>query len=200
MVRPFAIMTDHVVSSERLDLVPMTADFMAAIVALDAPRASEIGGFSVPAEWPREVVPQGWLQVWVARLRADPGLLPWLSRAMVLRSNRTMVGNIGFHGYPGEGDLRSFSPGAGQFGYGVLEPYRRQGFATEAAQALMRWAHDEHGIGRFVISIAQDNVPSQGVARRLGFVPIGSHVHSVRGSEDIWELRMEETGAPPAAG
>ena len=51
----------------------------------------------------------------------------------------------------------------------------------------MRWARETHGQRDFVLSIAPDNVASQGVAARLGFGRIGSHVDEDDGPED-WYL------------
>ena len=54
----------------------------------------------------------------------------------------------------------------------------------------MRWAHQVHGVTRFVLSIRPDNTASQALAAGLGFVRIGSHIDEVDGLEDILEHRL----------
>jgi len=119
------------------------------------------------------------------QLEADPTLQPWLLRAMVLRERRVMVGHIGFHTAPGEEYLRPYAPGGVEFGFTVYPPFLRQGYAREASKALMGWAHQVHGVTRFVLSIRPDNAASQALAAGLGFVRIGSHIDDVDGLEDI---------------
>jgi ribosomal-protein-alanine N-acetyltransferase len=59
-------------------------------------------------------------------------------------------------------------------GYALLPIGRRQGFATEAAQALLPHARDEIGLSRLAAITAMDNAASQGVLERLGFSPAGT--------------------------
>jgi RimJ/RimL family protein N-acetyltransferase len=82
---------------------------------------------------------------------------------------------------------RKLSPGGVELGYSLLEPWRRRGIATEAIEAVMHWAREEHRVQRFVLSISPDNVPSLGLAAKLGFRKIGSHVDELDGPEDIFE-------------
>lgn len=69
----------------------------------------------------------------------------------------------------------------------MFEEYRRQGFAYEAAGALMNWARTEHGVKRFVVSISPENTPSLALAAKFGFRKIGSHIDEVDGLEEIFE-------------
>ena len=61
--------------------------------------------------------------------------------------------------------------------------------------ALMRWAHEDHGVTRFVLSIRPDNTASQNLAASLGFARIGSQRDEVDGLEDILERRFCNDGA-----
>ena len=97
------------------------------------------------------------------------------------------MGDIGFHAAPGHECLAELAPGGVEFGYGVMESYRRRGLATEAIEALMRWAREEHGVERFVVSISPENGPSLALAAKLGFRKIGSHMDEFDGPEDIFE-------------
>jgi RimJ/RimL family protein N-acetyltransferase len=126
----------------------------------------------------------------LGQLEADPTLLPWLLRAVVLRSSGAMIGHVTFHTAPNPEYLRPIAPGAVELGYTIYPPFRRQGFATEAAAALMAWAGQEHGVRRFVLSISPDNVPSLRLAQHFSFRKVGSHLDEIDGPEDIFLLEI----------
>lgn len=181
------------IHSARLDLIPFTADFMRASLACDLSTAEKILGVPLPSTWPE--FPDK-LARRLRQLEADPSLEPWLIRAIVLRDEHIIVGHIGFHEAPGPEHYREIAPGAAEFGYNIYEPYRRRGYAREAALALMDWAHREHGVPRFVLTISPDNLPSQALAATLGFVRIGSHIDEVDGLEDILVFCVGQTDLP----
>ncbi len=181
-----------IISSPRLELIPMTPAFLRASLAGDLRQAEQIIGLSLPENWPD--YPRV-LQLRLKQLEEDPTLEPWLLRAIALRSSGAMIGNIGFHTAPGPAYLEPISPGAVEFGFEVLASFRRQGYAEEASRALMNWASGWYGVTRFIMSISPDNIPSQALAAKLGFVRIGSHIDEVDGLEEILQLVV----APAAA-
>ncbi len=183
-----AVVHSDTVRTARLDLIPMTPPFLEASLRGDREQAALVIAAVVPEEW-MKVDP--WLQRRLEQLRKDPSLQPWLLRAMVLRSEQRMIGQIGFHARPGEPYLDDLAPGGVELGYTVFESWRRQGYAHEAAHGLMRWAHYEQGTTRFVVSISPTNVASLALAQRLDFKRIGSHFDDEDGPEDIFEHRME---------
>ena len=172
------------VSSTRLDLVPFSAEFLRASLAGNLAEAEEHLGAKLPEGWPNH---PGIYGRRLAQLEADPSLLRWLMRGMVLRETGTLIGRIGFHTGPGPESLRELSPEGIEFGYTVFEGHRRCGYATEAAAALMNWARAEHGIRHFVVSISPENVPSRALAAKFGFRKIGSHIDEEDGLEEIFE-------------
>ncbi|MEX2206643.1 MAG: GNAT family N-acetyltransferase [Myxococcota bacterium] len=140
----------------RLDLVPLAPEFLDAALAGDSREASRILGARVPDDWPDLRDTQA---LFLERLRAGLALAPWGMRAIVLRAERRMVGQIGCHSAP--------TPDGVELAYTVFAPDRRRGYAREACRAFMDWARAEHGVGRFVLTIAPDNVPSLRLARAL---------------------------------
>jgi RimJ/RimL family protein N-acetyltransferase len=58
--------------------------------------------------------------------------------------------------------------GVAEVGYWLRESARGQGYATEAAQTLLRYAASL-GLRTFEAHIALDNVASRRIAERLGF-------------------------------
>ncbi|TVR45325.1 MAG: N-acetyltransferase [Puniceicoccaceae bacterium] len=176
------------IQSKRLDLIPMTPAFLRASLDHNTQKAEQVLQLSLPSDWPGES--EAMLGLRRKQLEEDPTLQQWLIRAMVLRGAAFMVGHIGFHTAPDAEYLRTLSPGGVEFGFTVFPSFQRQGFAREAAIALIHWARQTHGVNRFVLSIRPDNVPSQRLAAELGFRRIGSHVDEIDGLEEILERRF----------
>jgi len=151
-----------------------------AFIAGDLPRARGLTDYSVPDEFPGQVLKV--LELRRMQLAADPALAPWSARAMVRREDRVMVGYVNFHGPPGVNDIEA--PGAAELGWSVFAAERRRGYATEAARRLMDWARDEHGVRRFISSTTPNNAPSLRVHDKLGFRRTGQIVDG----EIIFEL------------
>ncbi|MES2469773.1 MAG: GNAT family N-acetyltransferase [Verrucomicrobiota bacterium] len=172
------------IHSTRLDLIPMTPAVLRALLAGDHEGAGRWLGVRWPADC--EIHPDV-LELRLGQLESDPELQPWLLRAIVLREEGVAVGTMGFHATPGHESLAGLSPGGVEFGYGLTAVYRRRGLATEAIEAMMSWAKEEHGVNRFVLSISPENGPSLALAAKLGFRKIGSHMDECDGPEDIFE-------------
>jgi RimJ/RimL family protein N-acetyltransferase len=181
--------TATTIQSTRLDMIPMTPEFLQAALDGNQAAAEATIGLTIPTDWLEQ--PDPWMHIRLEQLRADPGLQPWLLRAIGLRSERLMIGHIGFHTRPGAAYLADLAPGGVEFGYTIFARFRRQGYAREAAQALMGWAAREQGVTRFVVTISPQNLPSLGLAQQLGFQRIGSHIDEEDGPEDIFELRVD---------
>jgi [ribosomal protein S5]-alanine N-acetyltransferase len=62
-----------------------------------------------------------------------------------------------------------------EIGYMIDRPYWRRGLATETASAVREYALGERGLSHVVSFIRPENIPSQGVARKLGMTP-GEHI------------------------
>ena len=67
-------------------------------------------------------------------------------------------------------DERATWDGVGILGYSVVRSRWNQGFATEGAQRVMRFAFDELGLTRLQASPLRENPASRRVLERLGFV------------------------------
>jgi RimJ/RimL family protein N-acetyltransferase len=167
------------VRSARLDLVSLSAGFIEALLEGDRGGAEAILGFPLPPSWPNEV--RQLMNYRLDQMRQDPSVQPWLARAMVLRREGTVIGNIGFHGPPD-------SRGMVEVGYTVQPDHRRQGFAEEATLALFGWAEDQHGIRLFRASVGPWNAPSLSLVKKLGFVETGVQWDEIDGKELVFEL------------
>jgi ribosomal-protein-alanine N-acetyltransferase len=174
-----------IISSDRIDLIPLTPAFLQASLDGEYTTAEAILGLAIPSEWFRE---QTLMKLRLAQLQQNAALQPWLLRAIALRHQPLMVGHIGFHTQPDAEYLRDLAPGGVEYGYTVFSAFRRQGYAREACRALMQWACRDHHVTRFVISIRPDNIPSRRLAEHFGFKRIGSHIDEEDGLEDIYEV------------
>lgn len=74
------------------------------------------------------------------------------------------------------GLLRQHVSGVDEFeiGYMVHRPFWRRGLATEASLAVREYAFAERKLPRVVSLIRPENVPSQGVAKKLGMTVTGT--------------------------
>lgn len=103
----------------------------------------------------------------LSQLRRDATLKQWLLRAVVRQADSTMIGHIGFHTAPNPEYLRALAPNAVEIGYSIYEPYRRNGYATEAVTGLLEWAAGTKAVGRFVASVSPSNAASLGLLNKL---------------------------------
>jgi len=81
-----------------------------------------------------------------------------------------------------------------EVGWCLLPEYWGRGYATEAARASLRWAHDELGRDHVLSFIKPDNARSIAVVERLGGRPAGTIV--VRGVPCV----SYRVSCPPDAG
>ncbi len=170
------------IASPRLDLVWLCPAFMQASLAGRIQEATTLLGARLPDSWPDDDVRRR-LVMRRKQMAADPSAAPWLLRAIVCRAGSRVAGLINFHGPPD-------AEGRAELGYTVFEGYRRRGFATEAATAMMAWARQEHGIRRFLLSISPGNEASLGLAAKLGFNRIGTQIDEIDGEEYVFELEV----------
>jgi len=180
--QPRVISDWPIVETPRLVLRTLPPAALAALVANDRAEASRLAGCDL-GDFPDEG--RAIAGVRLKDLADDPAYLPWSLRAIALKPSLAFVGHFNFHGKPGADCLEELAPGAVELGYFVMPARRRQGFAEEAALAMMDWASRIHGVRRFVVSISPENAPSVAMARKLGFARIGSHIDEQDGYEDI---------------
>lgn len=135
------------IRTARLELAPLSAAMVDALVSGDVPAAERHIGARVSrwltVEWAHFV------QLHLARLAADVAGQESLGWAIVLLSPgaaRMVIGSIGFHGPPDE-------RGRLEVGYALDPECVRRGYAAEAVTALLRWATTRYGVTRFLVSV-----------------------------------------------
>lgn len=177
------------IRSQRLELVLLKRDAMAALAEGRREEAQSLTGVTFPSDWPDEHDAR-FLRFRDAQIARDPEHAPFLVRAITRpdQDRRVMVGHIGFHGKPGVNAAKK--AGALELGYTVFEEYRRRGYAEEAIRAMMNWAGERQGIHTFIASVSPENEPSLALVRKMGFVEIGRHWDEEDGEELEFELRL----------
>lgn len=182
--------SDAAIVTSRLSLELLKPDTLRALLAHDLERASESQGLALP---PAFVAEDGsddsFLAFHLAQVRDHPEVRAWCVRAMVRRADGAVVGNCGFHGPPR-------AVGRAEIGYTVIPSARGEGFATEAARALVRWAFSQ-GEPRVFASVASTNAPSLAVVSKVGFVQSGSRVDEQGGEELVFEVHAPAGAETP---
>ncbi|MFJ4692891.1 GNAT family N-acetyltransferase [Streptomyces sp. NPDC088766] len=145
-----------VLPTERLTLEGLTPAAAADLVA------GGDGGFGwlgdAPYEGTREVA-AGLLKAYDAGVhRPEFGVF-----VIVRRADGRAVGSLCFHGMPDE-------EGRTEIGYDLVAPARGHGYATEAVDALARWALARDDVHLLYAAVEEANTPSQAVLTRAGFV------------------------------
>ena len=124
-------------------------------------------------------------------IEVDPQQGPWMYRAIVRNKDNKMVGHISFHHKAPDPDLLEYSNSAAELGYTIEPAFRRRGYARESAVAMMEWAHREHGVQTFILSVSPDNVPSMKMAQSMNFTKIGELQDPVDGLEYTMRAEIE---------
>jgi [ribosomal protein S5]-alanine N-acetyltransferase len=116
--------------------------------------------------YPRPYTPKD-VREFIDRMRAryrDDGCGLWL---LVDRESGEPLGRVGLMRMPING-VDEF-----EVGYMLHRPFWRRGLASEAALAVRDYAFAERRLPRVISLIRPDNVPSQGVARKMGMAVTG---------------------------
>ena len=105
---------------------------------------------------------------------------PYGERAIVLKSTGEVVGSVGvvqsygpfavlpsFGGHTADPEARKFEPAMGLF-WATRTEHQKNGYAAEAARAVIDFLFSSFNLRRVVATTEYDNLASQGVMRKLG--------------------------------
>jgi ribosomal-protein-alanine N-acetyltransferase len=120
---------------------------------------------------------------WIAQLRAAPSPHPWThSFAIVLKASGTVIGSCGYKGPPS-------SDRVVEIAYGVNADQQGRGYATEAAEALTRYALENPQVRLVCAHTRPEENASTRVLTKCGFRQVGE----VNDPEDGFVRRWERT-------
>lgn len=134
----------------RLVLQPVTRQLARAVVT------ERLADFPVGAGWPHADTADAMAMA----LTSDAG------PSWIVTVDGVVIGDCGAFSWP---DGR----GVVEIGYGLAEPFRGQGYATEAVDGMCRWLFGQGGAAVITATgVAADNLASRRVLEKLGFAPI----------------------------
>ena len=170
----------HVLITERLELHLVKPDHLIQIWQNRFDNSELVyEGFTNPylvlIEGPS---PVRWRAPQVAETRE---LNRWFIRWIVLRETNEVIGSISFHAPPN-------SDGMIEVGLGIVEKFRRQGFARESLVAMWTWAAEQSEVKTLRYTVSPANRASVGLVESFGFNKVGQQIDEEDGPEDIYEL------------
>jgi ribosomal-protein-alanine N-acetyltransferase len=150
-----------VIETPRLRLIALLPDELRALIARASGRASALLGAHIPYAFPSDQDARAGLSWHLQALSRDPAQVVWRLRVAVERSQGAVLGSINLKGPPdAHGDV--------EIGWGIEPLHRQQGYALEAAAAVLEWALRQRGVVTVSATISVDNTASQRLAARLG--------------------------------
>jgi ribosomal-protein-alanine N-acetyltransferase len=182
-----AFMSNALVRTPRLDLTPLTADAIDALLSGDRARLEALTGarFQDPAPPPYMADA---LPVVRDRLQARPSEASWWNWLIVDRESGKAVGSVAFGG--------PVSPdGAVLVGYAMYAEHEGHGYATEAVRALVAWAFGQPGVREVRALAPVWNTPALRVAENVGMRPVAADE-----DDDVGEVLLYAVSAPASVG
>ena len=98
--------------------------------------------------------------------------------ALVLKEDDQLIGHVFFHPW--------FAPRTYEIGWVVHPRYHGQGYATEAALALLRYGFESLGLHRVIATCQPENVASDRVMEKIGLRREGHFRKCVYRDETTW--------------
>ena len=106
------------------------------------------------------------------RIQSEFDSKGWGLYAVEIKSTGEFIGYVGLHEIGFDAD---FTPGV-EIGWRLAADYHNQGYATEAAEAVLSLAKSA-GIERLFSFTAKINAPSERVMQKIGMVKDGEFMH-----------------------
>lgn len=97
---------------------------------------------------------------------ADPQNRQWYAVWDICLKSGQRIGDLCFKGLSPEG--------MAEIGYGLLPQFWGRGYATEAVCAMTAWAFCQPGLLRVEAETEKNNLASQRVLQKAGFLPTGT--------------------------
>lgn len=142
-------MPDRIIKTPRLVLRPLERrDAADAFEWLSDPAVNRYMRYALYTDL-REV------EAWISSVREEQNIF-----AYCLRDTGKVIGS---------GSVTPGADGACELGYNLSRAHWGRGYATEAARAMLHWAHTERGVRDFTVKHAKENTASQNVILKCGF-------------------------------
>jgi RimJ/RimL family protein N-acetyltransferase len=142
---------------------------MARATITDRAHLAKLLNAHVPEDFPPKIMADV-MSYFAERLEQDPELVGWWVWYILLKQAtqfRTVIGTVGFNGYP---DLAGYL----LMGYFTLSRYEGQGYTTEAAAGLLRWAFQQPQVEGVMAETFPTHIASVRVMKKNGMVLLGT--------------------------
>ncbi|MGN6509198.1 MAG: GNAT family N-acetyltransferase [Chitinophaga sp.] len=169
------------IQTTRLQLLPCTLKFFEAVLQGNEALAQLLGA-DVPEDWtefPEMVL------VAYDKMRNDPALLGWFFYLAVHRADNRLIGTASFKGRPD-------ANGVVEIGYEVSVAYREQGYATEIAQTLIRFAFSHPQVTKVIAHTEEEYNAAVKVLQKAGMRFAGAVHGADAGELWRWEITREQ--------
>ncbi|AIY05645.1 acetyltransferase [Planococcus sp. PAMC 21323] len=150
------------VQTERLSLVTFTVEMMQAAI-INKSELSSVSSYQVADEYPselyKEIIPYK-----LKRYSVYPDEVEW-EGIIIHKLDQTIIGDMGFR-------KTSEEKSQLELGYSIVPSYQGFGYATEMAQAMVKWGLKQKGITSIVASCDSSNIASMRVLQKAGLIEI----------------------------
>ncbi len=168
-----------ILETDRLRLMPYLPAQLLALME-SAERFEAVGGVPAAPGLREFMVSDDVSPDYIQTLRASSEPDPWaIGFAIVHRADRVVIGSCGFKGAPHEGQV--------ELAYGIVPGHQRQGFATEAARALLGFALADSRVNLVRAHTLPEPNASTRVLLAVGFRTTGQVIDPEDGPVWRWE-------------
>lgn len=152
--------------SKRLILIPFTIEICEDILK-DYDASLDELGIKKSKDWPDEdtldSIPRIILNI--EPVKNPTGFESWM---IIKKETKEIIGDLGFKGY-------NFADNSADLGYAVTVSERRNGYALEATETLVKWAFEQPQLRRLTARCFVENLVSAQLLRKLNFTEIITH-------------------------
>lgn len=158
------------IESERLRLIPLTHELLQLLhtnrAAMELSLGLNLSGMQIDPFYQKEI-DDAMVNFWLPKTLAHPGMYIWYTDwEIVLKTTNTAIGGMGFNGEP---NVCSEA----EIGYMIDPQHQNRGYATEALDALSRWAMTQANVNAIIVHTFEDNLPSRRILVKCGFEEVG---------------------------
>ena len=149
--------------TQRLILIPFTIQICNHIIDGDFSDLYKMG-LKKGKSWPDNDVIETLPKIInnLSKVEAPTGFESWM---IVKNDTSEIIGDVGFKGY-------NYQEENIDIGYGIIQEERRNGYAEEAALALIKWAFSNENIKEITASCLIENVSSIQLLKKMKFIEI----------------------------
>jgi ribosomal-protein-alanine N-acetyltransferase len=171
--------TNRVIRTPRLELVPWTLELVDAFITNDQAAAERAFGVRYPEPFGPPPETGDILHFFRDSIEYDASNGAFVVRMMVRTEDRMAVGNIGL--------IAPDEAGRSMYGYSVYPEFEGNGYASEAARAIVDFGLTLDSITAIYATIPVGHTASEKVSTRAGLVKTGTQIEDEGMTLNVWE-------------